>query len=306
MQGGTALSTSNTEDIYQTGNVAIGSNSSGTYKFQVTGRSNIIGNLRVESSTVATNQIVTGSVGIGTGTLTEKLNILGNQYTSGISKIGGNTTTTSSAQLELADSNKAFLPNRVALKSSTDVTTVPNPVEGMIVYNTNATTGMPVGLSYYNGQQWSKVVTKLPESSINLLDLQNTCTSTAYIATQTQLGAIINVGSIKIPEDGSYAFAFRLYGSLKTKPPVGNMIFYYIALLANGVLQDTAEMDIIPGSNDNANFLSYSVTLGASLKAGDVVTFRLSHNPASNFPWALIAQPGQKRADRTSMVWWKL
>ena len=306
VQGGTDLSTSNTEDIYQTGNVAIGSNSSGTYKFQVTGRSNIIGNLRVESSTVATNQIVTGSVGIGTGTLTEKLNILGNQYTSGISKIGGNTTTTSSAQLELADSNKAFLPNRVALKSSTDVTTVPNPVEGMIVYNTNATTGMPVGLSYYNGQQWSKVVTKLPESSINLLDLQNTCTSTAYIATQTQLGAIINVGSIKIPEDGSYAFAFRLYGSLKTKPPVGNMIFYYIALLANGVLQDTAEMDIIPGSNDNANFLSYSVTLGASLKAGDVVTFRLSHNPASNFPWALIAQPGQKRADRTSMVWWKL
>ena len=372
VQGGTSLSTSNTENIYQTGSVAVGSNSAGTYKFQVTGTSNITGNSRVGgsstvegnetvsgsltvtsnsrvgSSTVVANETVggllavtgnstlTGNVGIGalatssyklqvTGTSyvtsnsyiggnlgvgtinpSQKIHLVGNQYTTGLSKIGGNTTITSSAQLELADSNKAFLPNRVALNSSTDIVTVPNPVEGMIVYNTNATADMPIGLSYYNGKNWTRLVTRLPESTINLLDLQSICTSTANDATQTQKGAVMNVGSITIPENGSYAFAFRLYGSLKTKPPVANMIFYYIALLSNGVLQDTAEMDIIAGSNDNANFLSYSVTLGATLKAGDVVTFRLSHNSASNYPWALIAQPGQKRADRTSMVWWKL
>lgn len=48
---------------------------------------------------------------------------------------------TTGAQLELGSTQSAFLPNRVALTSTSDNITVPSPVAGMIVYNTASTKG---------------------------------------------------------------------------------------------------------------------------------------------------------------------
>ncbi|NDW09607.1 hypothetical protein [Dysgonomonas sp. 520] len=76
VQGSTTQATSNTQNIFQSGNVAIGSNTSSSYKFQVTGTSNITGNARVGgNSTIVGNEYVTGNVGVGTTSPTTKVHI---------------------------------------------------------------------------------------------------------------------------------------------------------------------------------------------------------------------------------------
>ena len=74
-------------------------------------------------------------------------------------KIGDDPTTiNSSAILELSSSNKALLVPRLPLLSTTDIVTVPDPIKGMIVFNTNqnltGTADFPAGgrgLYYYKG-----------------------------------------------------------------------------------------------------------------------------------------------------------
>ncbi|NDW10789.1 hypothetical protein [Dysgonomonas sp. 520] len=85
VQGGTSQATSNTQNIFQTGSVAIGSNSAGSYKFQVTGTSNITGNSRVASSTVVGNETVGGTLGVtGATTLNNALTVAGTTTQNGV------------------------------------------------------------------------------------------------------------------------------------------------------------------------------------------------------------------------------
>lgn len=54
-------------------------------------------------------------------------------------KIGNNPATISpSAALEVETTNKGFLPPRVALTGTTDVSTIPSPATGLLVYNTTS------------------------------------------------------------------------------------------------------------------------------------------------------------------------
>ena len=86
----------------------------------------------------------------------------------------------SSAALEVASSNKGFLPPRVSLTSTTDVTTVPSPVEGLVVYSQPfsqlASNGsiqtFPRGVYMYDGSQWVEMVASNANNSG--LPLRNT------------------------------------------------------------------------------------------------------------------------------------
>jgi hypothetical protein len=64
-----------------------------------------------------------------------------------------------SAMLEVKSASKGFLPPRVSLTSATDITTVPSPVAGLLVYNTNSTISGGCGAGYYsyNGTKWLKL-----------------------------------------------------------------------------------------------------------------------------------------------------
>lgn len=60
-----------------------------------------------------------------------------------------------SAMLDVSSSNKGLLIPRVALTSTTDVTTIPSPQTSLMVYNTNASmTGGGVGYYFYDGSAW--------------------------------------------------------------------------------------------------------------------------------------------------------
>ncbi|MCX6303613.1 MAG: hypothetical protein NT040_01470 [Bacteroidetes bacterium] len=64
-----------------------------------------------------------------------------------------------SAMLEIKATNKGFLPPRVSLASTADVTTIPSPVAGLLVYNTNSAiiNGYSTGYYFYTGSKWSKI-----------------------------------------------------------------------------------------------------------------------------------------------------
>jgi len=64
-----------------------------------------------------------------------------------------------SAMLEVASSNKGFLPPRISLVSVSDVTTIPSPATGLLVFNTNAsiTGGSGAGYYFFNGSKWVRL-----------------------------------------------------------------------------------------------------------------------------------------------------
>lgn len=80
----------------------------------------------------------------------------------------GTTTPNASARLDVSATNKGFLPPRIALSGTTDVTTIASPATGLIIYNT-ATAGttpnnvLP-GYYYWDGIKWNGLV---DQSSLN-------------------------------------------------------------------------------------------------------------------------------------------
>ena len=69
----------------------------------------------------------------------------------------GTTTPNASAKLEVYATNKGFLPPRVSLTSSTDVTTIASPAVGLLVYNIGSS-GLQAGYYYWNGTNWTTIV----------------------------------------------------------------------------------------------------------------------------------------------------
>ena len=174
---------------------------------------------------------------------------------------------------------------------------------GMFVYNTTTNAELTPGVYYWNGVIWMRMITELPKSQLNLLNLQSSTTTeigTAY----GDGGAVLDFGTITIPDDGSFAFNFRLYGSIGDLPTGTRRVIYYFSLWVDGVLADTAEINVY-ATKDSGLFYTYSVALGCSANAGQKITFKMSHRPDMAFPWSLVAKSGNS-ADRTSMIWWKL
>jgi hypothetical protein len=82
----------------------------------------------------------------------------------------GTTTPNPSAKLEISSNNKGFLPPRVSLTGTTDVTTIASPAAGLFVYNTATAGASPnnvaPGLYYYDGVKWQRVINQQPDATI--------------------------------------------------------------------------------------------------------------------------------------------
>jgi hypothetical protein len=124
--------------------------------------------------------------------------ILNAQAQQGV-KVGDNPTTISnSAVLEVESTNKGVLLPRVALTSSTDVTTVAGPTNGLLVYNTG-TGGLDyIGYVYWNGTEWRTFVNS-STASATLSDFS--CTS-AIASPSSYTSGIPYNGTIRVPYQG--------------------------------------------------------------------------------------------------------
>lgn len=67
----------------------------------------------------------------------------------------GTPSPNKSSILELQSTNKAFLPTRIGLQSTTDTITIPSPTAGMMVYNTNTVSDIFPGFYYFDGVRWN-------------------------------------------------------------------------------------------------------------------------------------------------------
>ncbi len=71
----------------------------------------------------------------------------------------GTSTPNASAKLDVFSTNKGFLPPRVTLTSTTDVSTISSPATGLLVYNTGNNVGLSAGYYFWNGALWATIAT---------------------------------------------------------------------------------------------------------------------------------------------------
>jgi len=114
-----------------------------------------------------------------------------------------------------------------------------------------------------------------------------------------------NFDYIELPEDGAYVFSFRLYGTIN---PGYNS--FYLSAFKNSTdpddLVDIAEM-ILLNANAVRWVATYSINLTVAGKMNDRIYFKISELSAQymDLKWELISN-GEREANRTSMVFWKL
>lgn len=226
------------------------------------------------------------------------------------------------AQVYLSNANKAFIPNKVSLTSTMDITTVPNPKDGMLVFNTNITTGtnrVQKGLYEFIGGKWQYLfLSSFVGGKANQLDLKTGHVTPQRVSTDFGVAADnMAFDDIVIKEAGAYAFSFRLYGYISLAPGghfetngFDRGTFYIWLIKGNGnVAMDVAELNPVLYQNSTT---TYSVTLGGQFNVGDIVKIRLFAYPVTNwtFIWTLSGNPivsgVDPRADRTSLIYWKL
>ena len=102
----------------------------------------------------------------------------------------GTTTPDASAKLEVYSTNKGFLPPRISLTGTTDASTIPSPVAGLLVYNSatagSAPNNVVPGYYYWNGSAWINFI-----ASNTSISLTNNQTGTSYTLTSADNGKII-------------------------------------------------------------------------------------------------------------------
>ena len=106
----------------------------------------------------------------------------------------GTTTPHASAKLEVAATNKGFLPPRVTLTGTNDISTIASPATGLVVFNTATAGTTPNNVLpayyYYDGTKWNQLV---DQSSLNSFSgfVPNYAQSNASAVTKSAVGDIV-------------------------------------------------------------------------------------------------------------------
>lgn len=219
-----------------------------------------------------------------------------------------------SAQLYLGANNKALGLNRVTLASSFDVGTVPNPTDGTVVYNKDAS--MEDGVYFFSDTQWGKMSTNIYAGSfINLLNLSSPDVVTKPIS-PAQLSAELysagaelkfvtkENGAIEILEDGAYSFNMHLSGYVSAGS--SEFAYYYVFLVnaTNHSVVDSYTVALRPNINTQQ---TASVFLNANFKKNDAVRIYICHESITDRIWTLKSSaPGSTDLVRSYMIFWRL
>jgi hypothetical protein len=122
----------------------------------------------------------------------------------------GTSAPHASAKLEVAATDKGFLPPRVTLTSVTDTTTISSPATGLLVYN-NGTVGLQAGYYYWNGANWATIATGTTAgNAVIAMDLVKLY-GEMYSNAPTKI-AHSNGYSFTVPVSGRYLFDFSSSG----------------------------------------------------------------------------------------------
>ncbi|MBF0577143.1 hypothetical protein [Dysgonomonas sp. GY617] len=238
-----------------------------------------------------------------------------NNYNQTVWNIGQAVSISSSANLELASANKAFLINRVNLTSVLDMTTIPNPKDGMLTYNTNTAGTYPdnviPGLFYMNDSLWWRLsnIDLHVSQGVSLFDLQSITqsTSVASASAQSQWASATLLplnNTITINNEGTYTFSIRLYGQTSYTGSIYQRGIGYLYLVKNGTTLIGFHEVVIPFAPNNAVITYTDILMSPVLAVGDQITLRLA-TPSGAPTITLRANPGLLGANKTSLIVWK-
>lgn len=232
-----------------------------------------------------------------------------------------------SASVSLGGSNKAFMPNLVALTDARGTGTgvnnpIKNPVDGMIVYNTNRAGEIPdnvtPGLYTFNASRNRWMYCLMEESTKELYIftleaslplkrmvsysdadfLNNYSDALVLSSASTGISSILEMSS-----ESAYAVALNLSGSIpnSTGSNYLRMVVYVAIALLNSdgtkTILDVAEINPA-GFNGSNRMVTYPLTLGFNAKRGDRISILISSLNTGPV-WTLL--PG-----RTSVAFWKV
>ncbi|SHE40969.1 hypothetical protein SAMN05444362_101268 [Dysgonomonas macrotermitis] len=219
--------------------------------------------------------------------------------------IGGAPVT--GASIALHSEAKGFVPNRVKLTSALDITTVPSPVEGMVVYNTLASGIYPdntlPGYYSYNGSRWKRLRTAAYLGVSETRSLQASVTTVSSTTIAALDAPVLNFGGITIFEDGAYAFSFNIAGTSSTGALTDKITrgILYIHVLKKSVGESAFSVfqtiEVNPPLFPNGQSFTITAIAGMELKAEDELKFTARHY--STYPSITLT-------GNTYLVYWKL
>ncbi len=202
-------------------------------------------------------------------------------------------------QLLLNNPYYGFLPNKVSLSSQLDVTTVPNPQIGMFVYNTRTVSGINgviPGLYVYDENKWKYLFTE-DSKKLQIRPLKTAVTTPNCGATSYSCAAQMDFGDdIVIPQDGAYGVGVSLYGKHPGQTVGAQREIVYIWLLADGVPQDVAELNLVSIKDKTS---TYTVFLGGNFKVGEKLTCKISTNTPTQYKFEFYPS-------KTFAMYWRL
>lgn len=213
------------------------------------------------------------------------------------------------SSVALYSNKKGFLPNRVELKSATDITTVANPQEGMVVYNITASGAYPdatvPGYYIYNGTRWKRLMTANYTGAAEVLTLKKSV-STVPVTSITSISTfpILDFGDITIYNDGAYAFSFNIYATSSTTTVsqgiTQGVIYIYIYKKGVGDSDYTLlkTVPVYPALFPNGQSFTITAITGLELKSQDNIIFKTKHE--NGFPTITFTTA------RTYVLYWLL
>lgn len=169
----------------------------------------------------------------------------------------GTTTPHASAKLHVSATDKGFLPPRVTLTSVTDATTIPNPAEGLLVYNLGSV-GLQAGYYYWNGANWATIATGTTAGNAVVAGDMVKLYSEVYSAAVGKI-AHVNGYSFTVPVSGRYLFDFSSTGYINQ----ASFTFTFSVRQGTTVLAS----DFQTSANNNVH-VEYSGKLEVNLQSG--------------------------------------
>ena len=169
----------------------------------------------------------------------------------------GTTTPHASAKLDVSATNKGFLPPRVTLTSVTDATTIPNPAEGLLVYNLGSV-GLQAGYYYWNNANWATIATGTTAGNAVVAGDMVKLYNEVYSAAVGKI-AHVNGYSFTVPVSGRYLFDFSSTGYINQ----ASFTFTFSVRQGTTVLAS----DFQTSANNNVH-VEYSGKLEVNLQSG--------------------------------------
>ena len=270
-------------------------------------------------------------VGINTINPQFDLDVRGDMFISGESKIGGDMVMNPSIQLELSDTDKGLLLNRVALTKLLQKSPVTETVDGTLVYNTvlDEPNQLYPGVYVWRSNAWRRLVDEIPPKYISLYYASsNVVAGSASGSDQSSMVSMSFSSSrggaaenLILPESGSYAFNVKLYTTFSTAagvsaiPKSSGKVVVYVGIWINNLLNDVSEIfyTASPMANGTTNLNGSNLTnviLGCTGNAGDRVDIRLGYYPGSvsagEYIKSQYSSSVNPNSAATSMLFWKL